>query len=874
MADIEFLIGPMVRRASASAVHIFLATPNNVSLRGEIYAIDTSGVARALERGGRTGPPRATATNLATSAHARWRLGPGMTAHLLKLTPLSGRTFPTGQVLGYDVLIDPGKTSLRSHPERADFVLPPLELPSFVLQAGGTTLRALQGSCRKMHGGATDAMVATDRELIRSASRVEERPSVLFLTGDQIYADDVAAPLMKVLLELSRRIRGGVDAVPGLPPLAGVRLSERQRISTDLCKFTSNEAANHLFTFGEYAAMYALAWNPRLWPRSMPTVGAHEIPQTDRINFIGEYSKQVRKLEEQRPRVLSARRVLANVASYMMWDDHEITDDWFLTEAWKAAVRGSPSGKRVIANGIGAFAVFQAWGNTPDRFASGDGGTLREQMQLALAAGPVAGSGTSNFDDLAWTFSLWAFATPTDPLGYMLNTRTQRASTRPPAAGDAPRLMDDSAWRLMQSECASATGKPFIVIAPAPIYGFTAVESPLGMAMRISQALADMASVLQAIARAGDLLAANLALEGVKHAVDLTADLTRRIAQLMAQTAASISDLLELVEDIAQHARQGAEAAATAVEAVAAMVTQYLRQSIADLGPTLNFAARAILQELLDIVADGSSHFTRILRGISATARAAELAVAALGPRVNQLMLSIAARAGIVLSQALVQTVIPAILALAERLQSVSGTITGVAGAVGPVPAGLGSTLDFESWDANLANFLDFGRALRAIAPKVCVVLSGDVHYATALAVRLHYAPGGGSTPLAQLTSSATNNSPGKLGLALKGLSLYTQILLSQPATTFLWGGMPPMRAGFEDYTNARVRMGRSPDIIETRHFEADVFPGQGPVLTDGNMGLLSVDSGGTVRHCHLVEDGNRTRRVMSVRWEPDNWPV
>ncbi|MEO0532303.1 MAG: hypothetical protein AAF215_00340 [Cyanobacteria bacterium P01_A01_bin.123] len=64
------------------------------------------------------------------------------------------------------------------------------------------------------------------------------------------------------------------------------------------------------------------------------------------------------------------RRVLANVATYMTFDDHETTDDWNITQNWIAAVNGSPMGRNILRNGMLAYGLFQAWGNDPLYFES------------------------------------------------------------------------------------------------------------------------------------------------------------------------------------------------------------------------------------------------------------------------------------------------------------------------------------------------------------------------------------------------------------------------------------------------------------------------------------------------------------------------
>ena len=62
------------------------------------------------------------------------------------------------------------------------------------------------------------------------------------------------------------------------------------------------------------------------------------------------------------------RRVLANIPSYMIFDDHEVTDDWNMTfSTWKK-IYHDPLGMRIIQNALTAYALCQHWGNTPEQF--------------------------------------------------------------------------------------------------------------------------------------------------------------------------------------------------------------------------------------------------------------------------------------------------------------------------------------------------------------------------------------------------------------------------------------------------------------------------------------------------------------------------
>ena len=90
--------------------------------------------------------------------------------------------------------------------------------------------------------------------------------------------------------------------------------------------------------------------------------------------------------------VPKVRKGLANIATYMMFDDHEVSDDWHMTHDWVTQVYSSPVGLRVMQNALCAYAVFQAWGNTPERFEGEEPGkkfldALRDWIQFKLPAG-------------------------------------------------------------------------------------------------------------------------------------------------------------------------------------------------------------------------------------------------------------------------------------------------------------------------------------------------------------------------------------------------------------------------------------------------------------------------------------------------------
>lgn len=70
-------------------------------------------------------------------------------------------------------------------------------------------------------------------------------------------------------------------------------------------------------------------------------------------------------LKQTLPKV---RRALANISTFMIFDDHEITDDWNLNPSWRDRVFTSPLGKAIVRNGMMAYALFQDWGNQAEKY--------------------------------------------------------------------------------------------------------------------------------------------------------------------------------------------------------------------------------------------------------------------------------------------------------------------------------------------------------------------------------------------------------------------------------------------------------------------------------------------------------------------------
>jgi hypothetical protein len=85
------------------------------------------------------------------------------------------------------------------------------------------------------------------------------------------------------------------------------------------------------------------------------------------------------------------RRVLANIPTYMMFDDHDFTDDWNLNPMWYARVYTTELGVTTARNALASYAIFQDWGNDPVRYEKRD--DYKELLQKITQLFPTGEDG-------------------------------------------------------------------------------------------------------------------------------------------------------------------------------------------------------------------------------------------------------------------------------------------------------------------------------------------------------------------------------------------------------------------------------------------------------------------------------------------------
>jgi hypothetical protein len=268
------------------------------------------------------------------------------------------------------------------------FLLPPTQLED---------LRIVHGSCRKPHGDGFDALPILDCLLAEAADIPQERPQQLFLTGDQIYGDDVADPLLWVASHLGDKLLGWEEELPvgrdGNREIRSYRPTEltfgkRSEVATRKAGFTAGlrdkraKVNSHLLGLGEYYAAYLLAWSPVCWCDEFPS--GKELTPDRRTQKA--WDREVRDMKQFIHTLPKVRRALANIVVYTIFDDHDVSDDWNLNEAWCLRVLGKALGRRAVQNALLAYAIFQGWGNTPDRFLPDTSGETLLQVAAIWSA--------------------------------------------------------------------------------------------------------------------------------------------------------------------------------------------------------------------------------------------------------------------------------------------------------------------------------------------------------------------------------------------------------------------------------------------------------------------------------------------------------
>lgn len=396
-------------------------------------------------------------------------------------------SLPINQYIEYDLLIDTDDGIKNLKDMIPHLIFDDKIRPSFIIQPQITNM--LHGSCRNPHSASDDSLLAGEKLLANSLENSKERPALLMMSGDQIYADHVAAPTLYAIhqvIELlglnNEEFEGDItdtqnnklnssdelhqlsdqyyrrrEFLPKTPLGAPWYNKDKQQ---DI--FTSVAADNHLMSFAEVMAMYFLTWSPTLWNEI--SLEGFDVPTT----FEGTHKSELAEITKFVEGLEAVQRLLAHIPTYMIFDDHDVTDDWNLTALWEKASNEHPLSKRIIGNMLMGYWLCQGWGNDPKQF---DGDFLLKANDYNSLPNK---ENHDAFVSEVFSCNKWQFHLDTSPKLVVLDSRTRRWHNDDDLS-DPSGLMDWEAMCELQQELIGEDS--IILVSPAPIFGVKIIET-------------------------------------------------------------------------------------------------------------------------------------------------------------------------------------------------------------------------------------------------------------------------------------------------------------------------------------------------------------------------------------------------------------
>ncbi|MGM8216412.1 hypothetical protein ACLIA0_12650 [Bacillaceae bacterium W0354] len=503
------LAGPIVRRVEPSEVTIWIATSRPYPINADFYLTIHSNSYQLID-----------------TIHEvkQLPLGQHLYVQLITIRPTIEQ-FPTNQLLSYNLsfetetgYIDLGDLGLLSKNQPQCIVYGNLKYPSFYINNDENNCKILYGSCRKPHGEGEDHLQRGDQVLEDYYFNLRERPHSLFLMGDQIYADDIADPLFPVIKTLANTLFEKHEDLATIDPRLNQepfkhsihQINGRQYIMEMFSQFTSQHMDNHLMTLSEYATMYLLSFSSVLWEFAhetslfdsfeeaiekgdiyfnFPNTSYHQKEYQHELKQLNNrYNEQLEWMISFQQSLYRVQRLLANIPTYMIFDDHDITDDWNVSYEWVNRVKGSKLGKHIVANGLTAYWAFQGWGNDPSNFDLSFINSIENHVTSFTLT-----NDTESYKDWIeemWNYNKWYFIAPTTPKSLFLDTRTARQfdiEPEPLKIGNIinekprpPQLISHDEWNRITEilfESGWSNQDKLIIVSATPVYGLGLIES-------------------------------------------------------------------------------------------------------------------------------------------------------------------------------------------------------------------------------------------------------------------------------------------------------------------------------------------------------------------------------------------------------------
>ncbi len=459
------LAGPVLRRCAPRQVAFWLVTSRDCECGLHASCRDGEGELPAV-------PPQAL-------ERQTLRVGRHCFVHWIVWSPAD--PLPENTEVRYDFALSAGDRRQWLTDLVPELTYAGLRHPAFVINLA--IGEVVHGSCRKPHHTDADGLAQLDEQLSARLAAGERRPNLLMMSGDQIYTDDVAGPTLWAIHQVIDQLGLFDETLSGAAVRDSAELfahadgfyrrdallpddESNQALNRRFWRgkrkpiFTSVHGRNHLITFAEVMAMYLLVWSPALWQRV----------DLDKRGFSpklqGQYEREKGTIERFVAGLWRVRRVLAHLPTYMIFDDHDVTDDWNLTRGWEEASYSHPFSKRIIGNALLGYLLCQGWGNDPQAFIA-----LRDDLHSCFSA-----DGLRRQDALIerlLAFRQWHYRLPTDPPMLVLDTRTRRWRSESSMSKPSG-LMDWESLCDLQQQLIGE--KAVIMVSAAPVYGVKLIE--------------------------------------------------------------------------------------------------------------------------------------------------------------------------------------------------------------------------------------------------------------------------------------------------------------------------------------------------------------------------------------------------------------
>ncbi len=367
------------------------------------------------------------------------------------------------------------------------------------------------------------------------------------MSGDQIYADHVAGPTLDAIQQVIQLLGLIGEELPTDSQVSQINSSDalfeseyhlyqrhhllpHHNTSDSLLDklfpkrgipiFSSTDCENHLVTLSEFIAMYLLVWSPTLWQ----CINRERLIEND----FKQAERQLTPAEQQQWRDESViiddfvaglpqvQRLFAHIPTYMIFDDHDVTDDWNLTVGWEHAVDQNRFATQVIGNGLAAYWMCQGWGNAPEKFSSEFIEQTKQLFSPVISSNEsessVENNGESNSEsyveknrknhgdlsknidpqkhqqylEMIDRFEEWHYTINTSPKVIVLDTRTRR--WRSESRMNKPSgLMDWEALTEFQHQLINQ--EKVVIVSAAPMFGVKFIETLQKIATTIGKPL-------------------------------------------------------------------------------------------------------------------------------------------------------------------------------------------------------------------------------------------------------------------------------------------------------------------------------------------------------------------------------------------------